>query len=172
MNGLATAAAAAVSLAAVGYLAATDSKRRRAFRLPPVGRRYAGAAWALALSPGALLPFASGAGGFCVWLGAVAVGGWAIAATPPGRTPGRQAVAVAAEFLRARVAPVAAARWAALRRALSTAAIRRRPGPADRLTTLERRVGQLEAELAAVRGAAAAGRVGSVVELARPAARR
>jgi hypothetical protein len=170
MSVLATAAAVALSLGSLGYVAATDPKRRRAFRQPPARRRHAGAAWALALSPGALLPVASGAGGFCVWLGAVAVGGWAIAATPPGRMPGRQAASAAAETLRARLVPMAVAGRAALRRALSTA--RRLVATADGLATLERRVRELEAELAAMRRAAAAGRQDNVVELARPAGRR
>lgn len=82
----ATITAVAVSLAGVGYLAGTDPKRRRAFRLPPAARSNPRLGWALVLLPGVLLPFAAGGAGFTVWIGAVSVVGWAIAALPPERT--------------------------------------------------------------------------------------
>ena len=86
MSLLATLAAISLSLAALGYLAATDPKRRRAFRLPPPYRRRAGAAWAAALGPGLLLPYWSGGAGFFVWLGAASVAGWILAAVSPVRS--------------------------------------------------------------------------------------
>ena len=56
MSGLATAAAIGVTLASIARLAATDTKRRRAFHLPPFhGRRHAAALAASALAPGVLL---------------------------------------------------------------------------------------------------------------------
>ena len=81
---LATVGAVGVSLAALGYLAATDPKRRRAFRLPEVAERWPGVAWALVLLPGLLVPLASGGAGFVIWLGASAIGGWGVAAGAPG----------------------------------------------------------------------------------------
>lgn len=80
---MATLAAVGVSLAAIGYLAVTDPKRRRTHRQPAVAARLSGAAWALALLPGALVPFASGGGGFVIWLGATATLGWLLVAMDP-----------------------------------------------------------------------------------------
>jgi hypothetical protein len=85
---------------------------------------------------------------------------------------GRQPASSAAENLRARLADIAAAGRRALRQARSAAAARRPVATADRLAKLERRVRELEAELAEMRGAAAAGRQDNAVELARPAGRR
>jgi hypothetical protein len=82
---VATLGAVGLSLAAIGYLAVTDPKRRRAFRQGEAGRRWAPAAWAAALVPGALVPFASGAAGFVLWLGATATAGWMLVGMEPGR---------------------------------------------------------------------------------------
>lgn len=118
------------SLAALAALAATDPKRRRAFRLPALAaapdRRLL---WTAALAPGALAAFAGGGGGLLLWFGASAVGGWGLAALSPDRT----------ERLAQRVANAQA------RLAL--------PRPANRPTAsaLERRVATLEAELTALR---------------------
>ena len=57
----------AVSLAALGYLAATDPKRRRAFRLPDPAPAPAGLGWAAVLLPGFCVPVWAGAAGFFVW---------------------------------------------------------------------------------------------------------
>ena len=82
-------AIAATSAAALGYLAWTDPKRRRAFRFPAaVGRRPRVALAALICS-GAVAAAILGAGGFFIWLGAASVFGWAVAATPPGRAEDR-----------------------------------------------------------------------------------
>lgn len=80
-----TALAIAASLAALGYLRATDPKRRRVFRRPPLGGpSYARIAWAAAVLPGLLLLGLSGGAGFTIWLGATAFGGWVVAMVPPG----------------------------------------------------------------------------------------
>ena len=68
------------------YLAATDPKRRRAFRLPDPAPRRPAAGWAAVLLPGFLVPVWAGGGGFFVWLGASSVLGWTIAAASPQRT--------------------------------------------------------------------------------------
>jgi hypothetical protein len=77
--------ATGVSLAGLGWLAATDPKRRRAFRLPRPERRRAAWGWTGVLAPGALAAALGGAGGFLVWFGATSAAGWAVAALPPGR---------------------------------------------------------------------------------------
>ena len=81
----ATLGAVGVSLAAIGYLAVTDPKRRRAFRQAGAGERRAAAGWAVALMPGVLVPWASGGGGFVVWLGATATAGWLLVGMQPER---------------------------------------------------------------------------------------
>ena len=81
-----TALAIAASLAALGYLSATDPKRRRVFRLPPPGgSSHAPIAWAAAVLPGLLLLGPSGGAGFTIWFGAAAFGGFIVALVPPGR---------------------------------------------------------------------------------------
>lgn len=76
-----------VSATAFAYLAATDSKRRRAFRLEAwQGRRWSRTAWLLALVPGVLLLAFGTAAAFVVWLGTVTVLGWRVAALEPTRT--------------------------------------------------------------------------------------
>lgn len=81
----ATLLAVGVSLGAIAALSVTDAKRRRAFRLPPVERRWGRLLWGLVFVPGILVPFTSGAAGFVIWTGAVTVAGWVVAALPPGR---------------------------------------------------------------------------------------
>lgn len=118
------------SLAALAALAATDPKRRRAFRLPALAaapdRRLL---WTAALAPGALAAVAGGGGGLLLWFGASTVGGWGLAALSPDRT----------ERLAQRVAK------AQSRLALPRTASRPTAG------ALERRVARLEAELTALR---------------------
>lgn len=177
----ATLAGTAVSFAAIGYLAATDPKRRSAFRLPPVARRHPRLAWAALLAPGAVVAALAGGGGFLAWFGAVTVVGWAVAAMRPdgsgalglaladARARLRDLSAAAAQALRPVVAGIAA-RLAALRPALPA----RTPAAPDpgRVAALEARVSALEAELAALRGAAREERADAVIfELPLPARR-
>lgn len=126
MTVAATLLAVAATLAALGWLTATDPKRRRAFRLPEPGRpRRVRAALAAVFLPGLLLlGFGNGAG-FAIWLGVVSVAGWGLAA----------------------MTPSAAARLGdrARRAAAGARAVAGLPG---RVALLERRVAALEAELA------------------------
>lgn len=85
MSAAATLGAVGVSLAAIGYLAVTDPKRRRTFRHPEAGRPRAAVGWTVALLPGVLVPFASGGAGFVLWLGTTATAGWVLVALPPDR---------------------------------------------------------------------------------------
>lgn len=145
MSVAATLLAVGVSLGAVAALCVTDAKRRRAFRLPPVDRRWSGLLWTLVFLPGVVLPFASGAAGFVAWTGAVPLVGWIIAALPPGRITdwGRRArAALPGQRLGATVAD-----WARA----GIARLRARPGarPAD--DVLESRIRALETEVAALR---------------------
>lgn len=145
MSGVAILLAVGVSLAAIAALAATDPKRRRAFRLPQVERRQGRLLWALVFIPGILLPFASGAAGFVVWTGAVTVAGWAVAALPPGRVTGwarRMRAALPGRGLAA-----AGVAWVQV----GVARLRAGPGPRPLDDALERRVRALEAEVAALR---------------------
>lgn len=169
-----TVAGSAASLAALGYLAATDPKRRRAFRLPPIAARHPGLAWAAVVAPGAAVAWLAGGGGFLVWFGAATVAGWGIAALRPQRAEGaRRALAAAGGRLRHLVA--------ALGRALDTGAARISgllaaagvPAPRSaRVALLEARIAALEAELAGLRGAPADEDTDAVVvELPLPAGR-
>lgn len=164
----ATLAGTAVSFAAIGYLAATDPKRRSAFRLPAAPRRHPRLAWTALLVPGAVVAGLAGGGGFLAWFGAVTVVGWTVAAVRPdgsgalglaladGLARVRDLSADAGQALRA-----VAARLAALRPALP-ARTPAAPDP-DRVAALEARVAALEAELAALRGAAADERADAVI---------
>ena len=137
MSGLA-AAAVATTLAATAWLAATDPKRRRAFRLPPFrGRRRPRLALCAMLVPGVLLLWAGNGAGFLIWLGVCSVAGWAAAAVPPART------ARAAE----RLASTAARIGKALR--VRGGGSRSTTTAAARIEALERRVAALEAALSA-----------------------
>lgn len=119
-----------VSLAALAALAATDPKRRRAFRLPPLAAPPAPRLlWTAALAPGLLATFAGGGGGFVLWFGAATVAGWGLAALSPDRTE-RLAQTIA--------------------RAQARLSWRRRPAH-PKAGALERRVATLEAELTALR---------------------
>lgn len=182
MSAAVTLAGLGVSLAALAWIAAGDPKRLRAFRRPVVVRRGVGLAWALALAPGVLVPLWGGSGGFFVWLGAATVAGWAMAAVSPDRVAAtRAALLAAAEAAAARLAAAvgpAAARargaWSRLR-SFGTAALPR-PVPGDgRYAEMERRLRELEAEVAVLRRAAGGGGApagAEVIELSRPAGRR
>lgn len=83
MTALLTLAAVAATLLGLAYFTASDPKRRRAFKLPPRGRSLTLPACALVFAPGiALLAFGQGAA-FAMWLGAVSVVGWLLAARAP-----------------------------------------------------------------------------------------
>jgi hypothetical protein len=164
MSLLAVLAGSAASLAALRYLASTDPKRRRAFRLPPPKERHPRAAWTAVVASGALVATIAGAGGFFVWLGAVTVLGWAIAASRPERRPDRGHETFAAWTVRARdtVADWAvraretlAARAASARETFAGWKVR---AAASRPLTLEARVRRLEEEVSLLRLALASPR--------------
>lgn len=138
----ATALAIALSLVGLAWLTGTDPKRRRAFRLPPAAASHPRAGWAVALLPGLALPFFAGGGGFTIWIGAVSVAGWAIAALPPERT--------------ARLA----GHWATLIGRITAGPARGTSSPSgDRIAALEARILALEAQLATIAPEPAAGQV-------------
>lgn len=132
MTLLATIAAVAASTAVLALLAATDPKRRRAFKLPPRPRDpWTARAMAVgALLPGILLLAADNGAAFVVWLGAVTVTGWTVAAM----TPQRAAALYQGATNLARTARTKG---------------RGRAEAEQRLAELERRIAALEAALAA-----------------------
>ncbi|MFT3974234.1 MAG: hypothetical protein QM699_12520 [Amaricoccus sp.] len=132
----ATVVAIVASLAGLAYLTGTDPKRRRAFRLPPAASSHPRLGWAAVLGPGIVLPVFAGGGGFTIWIGAVSVIGWAMAALPPERTAlvGRRCAALVDRIAAFRPARPA---WPM------------RPATDDRVAALEARVRALEAQLAA-----------------------
>lgn len=138
MSGLATAAAVTATLIATVWLAATDPKRRRAFRLPPFqGNRRPRLTVLVALAPAVLLLWAGNGVGFLVWLGTSSVAGWAVAAVSPIRA------ARAAEWLASTGARIANSARTAGEGATGAAG-----RSASRIDALERRVAALEAALA------------------------
>jgi hypothetical protein len=142
--------ASAVTLAAIAYLAATDPKRRRVFGVDPrPRRRHATVALAAALLPGPLLLSGGNGAGFVVWLGTAAVAGWGLTAMPPDR--GRSALAWLQRLcgkLRGAVAGAAELTVNGMCTLRLLAALRDAPA---RIATLERRVSDLEAEVASLR---------------------
>lgn len=73
-----------ISLAAIGWAAASDPKRRRSFGMTGPARPRARRAAAVAvILPGLIVALWGGASGLFVWLGAVLVAGWCIVALPP-----------------------------------------------------------------------------------------
>ena len=83
MTALLTLAAVAATLLGLAYLTATDPKRRRAFKLQPRSRRLALPACILVFAPGVTLLAIDKSAAFVMWLGAIAVLGWLIAARAP-----------------------------------------------------------------------------------------
>ncbi|EKE78928.1 hypothetical protein P24_01215 [Oceanibaculum indicum P24] len=79
-----TLAAILLSLAGIVLLTATDPKRRRVFGLPDAKHRPAVLACLLILAPGVALLIAGQSAAFVMWLAAVPLAGWALAAIPPG----------------------------------------------------------------------------------------
>lgn len=171
MSALATLGGIGLSLAALGRMAVMDPKRRRAFQLPagPVTSRRTG--WAIALAPGLVVPFLSGAAGLVLWLGAVSVAGWALISIPPGRgwrVPGtlargwsrlrgrasalsRRARSVGAAIAPGRLGPGWGSGWSA---GWGTGA-ETRAGLVARVARLEGRIVALEAEVARLNDEAA-----------------
>ena len=169
MSALATLGGTALSLAALGWLAANDPKRRRAFDLAAhPGPRRAGVAWTLAFLPGLLVPFWSGGAGLVLWLGAVSVAGWVLAAVSPDRS------AAWLRSLRTRLATLpplhrhALHRWRRARAGVASlvaAASVRPAGPS--LADLVRRIEALEADLADLRSRQSPSTTAEIVELVR-----
>ena len=137
--------AVAITASALAYLAASDPKRRRAFRLTPWTRpRHSATAWCLALAPGLVLLLFDTAAGFVLWFGAVTVIGWSISAMNPARMGSlSQAAARVRHALRERLG----------RHILDRRPFRSRSSAKQkrRLDLLEQRVSQLESHLAATR---------------------
>ena len=82
---LATLAAILVSLAGIILLAASDPKRRRVFGLPEARRRPVALACLCLVAPGLALLIAGQPAAFVMWLAAVPLVGWALAALSPTR---------------------------------------------------------------------------------------
>lgn len=156
MSAGATVVATGVSLGALGWLSATDPKRRRTFGIEAGSQPAPRWAWALVLVPGVLVPFWSGAAGFVLWLGAVSVVGWALVAVPPGRMPALDRCLVRgaelAEAARRRLGGLAQRlRLPGVPDGWAVASARRGTGVAD--AQVEARLAALEAEVAALRAA-------------------
>ena len=83
MTTILTLLAVGASLLGLAYLTASDPKRRRAFRLPPRSRRFLWPACGLVFAPGLTLLIAGEGAAFVMWLGAVSLAGWLIAARAP-----------------------------------------------------------------------------------------
>ncbi|MFO7483774.1 hypothetical protein [Oceanibaculum nanhaiense] len=78
-----TLAAILLSLAGIIVLTATDPKRRRVSGLPEARRRPAALASILIFVPGIALLIAGQSAAFVMWLAAVPLAGWLLAALPP-----------------------------------------------------------------------------------------
>ena len=147
MTVLATLVATLLSIAALAYLAATDAKRRRVFGYAPFpGRRHVWPALAATFLPApALLAFGNSAG-FIVWLGAITVAGWGVAALTPAQATRLHAGVGRAVRRGGHGLSVTAKR--SIPRAIAAgsglAEIARMPG---RIATLEARVAELEDKL-------------------------
>ena len=165
MSGFWTLLAVAASLAALGRLAATDPKRRRAFRLEPYeGERRVRILWCLAFAPGAALAGLGTAADFVVWCGAGTTLGWVLVATPPAL---QQRWLQAAKRLVSLTAIRRAGAWVRTRARSGSLTDRlrgafRSPSPpasdhasnameSDRISALEARIAAIEAALAETR---------------------
>lgn len=141
-------AAVLVGVAAIVRLAWTDPKRRRVFGLDAYeGPRRVWLLLLVLVAPGALLLAAGDAAGFTIWIGALTVLGWAVAALSPDRSAavaagirrragGAGGAVVAVRSALARGVRTVREAWHTLRHAPT------------RLAALERRVAELEAEAA------------------------
>lgn len=134
-------AALAASLAALIHLARTDPKRRRVFGLPEYQRkRRSRLLLAVLIVPGITLLATGDAAGFTIWLGALTVTGWGVAALDPQRSAavGTRILGTGSNAWDRAVACFNTLRnhYRTLRDTL------------ERIKALERRVAELEAEIA------------------------
>ena len=83
MTAVLTLLAVGASLLGLAYLTASNPKRQRAFNLQPRSRRFVWPACGLVFAPGLALLVASEGAAFVMWLGAVSIAGWLIAARAP-----------------------------------------------------------------------------------------
>lgn len=147
MPAVAVIVALCMSVAVLAYLAHTDPKRRRVFGEPAYEKpRHVRLSLGLLAVPGILLLWAGDGAGLTIWLGALTVLGWGVAAVSP----------QGAERVRSRVAAIAGqsgarivSGWRRLADALgavvgAVAFMRHAPG---RIAALEERVADLEAAL-------------------------
>ncbi|MEM7508379.1 MAG: hypothetical protein AAF415_16725 [Pseudomonadota bacterium] len=154
MIALLTLLALTVSSAGIAYLAATDPKRRRAFRqVELTAPRRTVLARIAVFAPGVALVTLGSAGPVVIWAGALTVFGWAIAALSPLHIASIRALSTRVfGRLEQRLSRVRAA-WAEARLNASTAVATRLavrdPADRERIAALEKRVAALEAQLAA-----------------------
>ncbi|MEM6680337.1 MAG: hypothetical protein AAF675_20930 [Pseudomonadota bacterium] len=153
MTGLLAFLALAVSTAALLYLRVTDPRRRRVFNLPPLDRDRPLLAQAALWLPAVGLILLGNLAALVIWMGGIAVIGWAVAAATP------NTVVVARERFDA-LRVESAKRYVSLRaglrlwlRVLSTIPAQLReeaatPGQSDRIAALEARIAELETLLA------------------------
>ncbi|MEM6355030.1 MAG: hypothetical protein AAF844_05020 [Pseudomonadota bacterium] len=143
----------AISVSALVYMRATDAKRRRVFGLKPRPRRFPllvrGALWLPAIALIALGNVAA----LLIWMGAVTVAGWGIAAVTPAMVDAASEATVAYRAaLRAKtqhLGTLARQAFALGKWRLGVLLSSERPGRSDdRVAALEARIAELEAELA------------------------
>lgn len=140
MNAFLVVAAVLLSVTLLVNLARTDPKRRRVFGLEPhEGPRRTKTMLAVLILPGVLLLFLGNGAGFTIWLGALTVLGWGVAALDPVRS---QAILSGSRHL--------VTRWSDRMRTGAqtlTRAWRARRENADRIARLEARVQELEDQI-------------------------
>ena len=150
MTGLLVVLALAMSIAGIFYLAMTDAKRRRVFGLAAVEvRRWVWPARCAVFGPGMLLAALGNMAGFVIWLGALTVLGWTVAALPPTRLREMQK-SMNADLITSRDRRKSAIASLRSRVAVSMAGTGMTFGREDpaRLAALEARVASLEERLA------------------------
>lgn len=170
MNGLSIVTLVLLSLTGLGYLAATDPKRRRIFKQSKLEERPL--AWPARLAtfgPGIYFISIGHWSGLSIWAGAVTTLGWAMVAVPPDRyAEGRAAMATARERVLTQGGPVLS-RWlwgmgrlagailtplkAAIARLLNALDTHRTNSTAvgtETIAKLEARIAELEARLMAL----------------------
>ncbi|MEM6546279.1 MAG: hypothetical protein AAF713_00885 [Pseudomonadota bacterium] len=157
MTAIWTIVALAVSTLGIGYLAATDAKRRRVFRRPPLEkRRWTFLARTAVFAPAVPLIVVGDLAALVIWMGAATVLGWGIAAVSPRQLDGL------AVWLRRHLS-ISWVRWTLLRQlvreryqVLRTSAVaaagriatRVKGTPDTRIEELEARIAALEERLA------------------------